>query len=128
MNLVFAWLELVSFQVAVFVCTAIVVLFGLASGHQPLSISVWLWSTVAIVAAFSAWIGAYSIKRWERAAPHGAGIVLLIGHLASIAAVAMLWFGNAYGVLLLLPSLWGGVFYLIGISMTALRLAESTPD
>jgi len=127
-----AWFEIVSFHVAVFVFTAIVVLFGCAASPQPFSVSIWLCLTVAIVVAFSAWTGAYSKKLWERAAPHGPAIVLLIGHIAPIAAVAiyiaMIRSGNGSGVVFLPLLLWAGLFYLIGIPLTVFRLAESTPN
>lgn len=128
-NSMSAWISLISFHVALFVCVSMVVFYVCVNTLRSIDSSfyvVWLCLTVAAVAAISTRTGVNLHRRWDSAPPNGSTLVLVVGHLGTLVAgslyAAMTQAGTGSGLALLLPMTWAVLFYLIGIVWTVVVL------
>ena len=134
----FAWFKLVSFHVAVSICVALGVLVAgalslssAASSYQfstaSLLVGVVCVSAIAVV-GISVVSHAYQPDRWVGEVADGASVVLLVGHLGPIVAVAMLrsmvQAGAGSGLALVFPILWALLFYVPGVLWALNRLSR----
>ncbi len=131
-----AWLKLTSFHVAVSICVALgVFVAGASSLSSPpyqlstasLLVGVVCVSAVAVI-GISFVSRAYRPGRWRGEVADGASIVLLVGHLGPILALAMLRSmvkaGAGSGLVLVFPILWALLFYVPGILWALNRLSR----
>ncbi len=124
-----ARLELVSFHVAVFFTASISFIFLKIVNvlNTTPTLLGWLIYCGVVVVFISRVSCAYVIGHWVKSKPHGASLVIMLGHLAPIAGAylshLMAKAGTGSGLIFLPLIIWATLFYAVGIVWSLIRLS-----
>lgn len=138
-----ALLEVISFHIGLFFRSAIIALILVgpfvigflatfyqdAQNAETIALLVLMFSAAIMTGAFSSEKGTYSTSVWEKAQPHTASLLILLGHPAPIAAIylylAMAKSGMGSGVVFIPLLIWSAIFYFVGIDLAVKKTKQS---